>query len=66
MKTPCPACRARARQPRHYLCDQCWGNLPGPTRRALNRRDSKATTRLQELHRQLAAGMHLADIQVTP
>lgn len=34
-------------------------------RRALNRRDSKAMDRLQELHRQLAAGVPPAAIEVT-
>ncbi|MFI1723889.1 hypothetical protein [Streptomyces sp. NPDC020489] len=63
--TPCPCCR----QPKArslYLCSLCWGTLPGLTRRALSRRDSKAMDRLQELHRQLAAGRPLAEIQVTP
>ncbi|MEU1478930.1 hypothetical protein [Streptomyces sp. NPDC005760] len=62
---PCPCCR----QPRgaaKYLCYACWGNLPGPARSALSRRDSKARDRLQELYRQVSAGVPLAEIQVTP
>jgi hypothetical protein len=49
-----------------YLCYGCWGNLPGPARAALYRRDAKARDRLQELYRQVAAGVPLAEIQVTP
>ena len=63
--TPCPSCR-QPKGPGKYLCWTCWGNLTGLTRRALSRRDSKALARLQELHRQLAAGMPLAEIRVTP
>lgn len=61
---PCPCCR----QPKgagKYLCFACWGNLPCTARRALSRRDSKAVDRLQELYRQVAAGVPLAEIQVT-
>ncbi|MFI5685869.1 hypothetical protein [Streptomyces sp. NPDC051636] len=63
--TPCPSCR-QPKGPGKYLCWTCWGNLPGPARKALSRRDSKAMARLQELHRQLAAGVPLAEIAVTP
>jgi hypothetical protein len=63
--TPCPCCK----QPKgsgKYLCYGCWGNLPGPARAALYRRDDKARDRLQELYRQVAAGVPLAEIRVTP
>jgi hypothetical protein len=63
--TPCPSCRQPKAQ-RLYLCGMCWGSLTGLARRALSRRDSKAMARLQELHRQLAAGVPLAEIEVTP
>lgn len=63
--TPCPSCR-QPKGPGKYLCWTCWGSLPGPVRRALSRRDSQAMARLQELHRQLAADVPLAEIEVTP
>ncbi|MER7973784.1 hypothetical protein ABTX35_33070 [Streptomyces sp. NPDC096080] len=65
--SPCPSCR----QPRaagKYLCGDCWSALPGPARTALNRRGNRATAlhRLQELHRQLAAGVPLTRIEISP
>lgn len=63
--TPCPSCR-QPKGPGKYLCWTCWGSLSGLARRALSRRDSKAMDRLQELYRQLAAGVPLAEIRVTP
>jgi len=63
--TPCPSCR-QPKGPRLYLCGLCWGTLTGLARHALSRRDSQAMQRLQELHRQLAAGVPLAEIRVTP
>lgn len=62
--TPCPCCR-QPKGPRLYLCGLCWGTLPGLVRRSLSRRDSQARGRLVELHRQIAAGVPLAKIQVT-
>ncbi|MEV0963289.1 hypothetical protein AB0J25_11985 [Streptomyces sp. NPDC049910] len=63
--TLCPCCR-RPKGRGKYLCAGCWGVLPGFTRRALNRRDSRAHPRLRELHRQLAAGVPLSEIRVSP
>ncbi|MEU1275290.1 hypothetical protein [Streptomyces sp. NPDC005799] len=63
--TPCPSCQ-QPKGPGKYLCYPCWGNLPGLARRALSRRDSKAMARLQELRLQLAIGVPLAEIEVTP
>lgn len=63
--SPCRACRT-PKPPRKYLCPACWNSLPAPTRHALNRRDSHATTRLRELHQQIDAGVPLAEIRVTP
>lgn len=63
--TPCPSCR-QTKGPGKYLCWTCWGSLPGPARKSLTRRDSKAMARLQELHRQLAAGVPVTEIAVTP
>jgi uncharacterized protein YlaI len=63
MNNPCPNCCA-PRPPRTYLCRNCWSLLPTATRQALNRADNHA--RLRELHKQIDAGVPLADIQVTP
>lgn len=63
--TPCRSCRG-PRPPRMYLCGNCWGRLSAATRRALNRKDSRAVARLRELHNQLDAGVPLTEIQVTP
>jgi hypothetical protein len=60
----CPCCDGPKLRP-HYLCRTCWAGLPAPARRALNRRDSTARLRLLELHRQLADGVTLEQIQIT-
>jgi predicted amidophosphoribosyltransferase len=65
MNSPCPSCRQPKGQGK-YLCLGCWSELPMWTRRALNRRDRSALFRLSELHRQLAAGVPLGEIQVSP
>jgi hypothetical protein len=65
MTTPCRSCQT-PKALRLYLCPVCWGQLPATARRALNRRDSKATARLCELHRQVDAGIPLGEVQVTP
>lgn len=65
MMMPCRACQT-PKPLRLYLCPACWGRLPAAARRALNRRDSKATARLRELHRQVDAGVPLGEVQVTP
>jgi hypothetical protein len=62
----CPSCRTAARRRRHYVCGSCWWSLPAHTRTRLNRRDSRAAARLIELHRQLAAAVPLAEIEVSP
>lgn len=64
--TPCPSCKTGRKGPGKYLCLNCWTTLTNTARRALNRRDSKAFARLRELHRQLDAGVPLAEIKVTP
>lgn len=65
--TPCPGpCPGGVRSSGKYLCLGCWSDLPMAARRALNRRDSSAMDRLQELYRQLTAGVPLAQIEVTP
>jgi hypothetical protein len=64
--TPCPACHTRPRRPRQYLCGTCWAALPPAARRALTSRGPAAITRLQQLHDQLADGVPLTEIQVTP
>jgi hypothetical protein len=63
--TACPSCQD-PKGTGKYLCPGCWSALPGPARRSLNRRDSKAMARLRELHRQLAARVPLDEIHVTP
>lgn len=63
--TPCRVCRT-PKPARLYLCNGCWGQLSGPARRALNRRDGQAWARLRALHTQLDAGVPLAEITVTP
>ncbi|TLQ45780.1 hypothetical protein [Streptomyces marianii] len=65
MATPCPCCRGSKGRGK-YLCLACWSSLPGFTRRALNRRDSHAMARLRELHRQIATGVPMSEIRVTP
>lgn len=64
--TRCPGCPSGMKGPGKYLCLGCWNTLPMAQRRLLNRRDSHAMDRLQELYRQLAAGVPLAEIGVTP
>jgi hypothetical protein len=62
-RTPCPACSGtKPRQ--HYLCRHCWWQLSPAARHALNRRDSKATLRRLQLHRQLTDGVPLEEIQI--
>ena len=61
----CPARCGRDRRHGQYLCGVCWGSLPALTRRALSRRDTKATARLRQLHSQLGAGTPLSEIKVT-
>jgi hypothetical protein len=51
--------------PGKYLCLGCWNTLPMAARRMLNRRDSRAFTRLRMLHRQLGRGVPLAEIRIT-
>lgn len=65
MTTPCPAC-GTPKPCRHYLCAPCWDQLPDPTRRALNRRDGKALTRLRQLHHHIDRGRPLANLEITP
>lgn len=62
---PCLKCR-RPRRAGQYLCRPCWFRIPGPTRIALNQRDSQALARLRELHGQLTAGVPLEGIEVSP
>lgn len=64
--TRCPACPSGRKGTGKYLCLSCWSTLPVAARRHLNRRDSRAFARLRELHTQLAAGVPLAEIEVSP
>lgn len=61
-----PACRAckKPRNPRQYLCPDCWAALPGGTRRLLNERGPDALARLRRLHDQIDRGVPLPDIRV--
>jgi hypothetical protein len=63
--TRCPACPDGMKGPGKYLCIVCWFALSDVTRRALNRRDRQAMARLQELYRQITAGVALAEIRIT-
>jgi hypothetical protein len=60
----CPSCSTPI-QLRFYLCWTCWTALPVDTRRALNRRDSSAFRRLQQLLDHLNAGVPLHEITIT-
>lgn len=60
---PCRACKA-PRNPRHYLCPDCWAALPGDTRRLLNQRGPHALARLRRLHDQIDRGIPLRVICV--
>jgi len=64
--TRCPACPSGMKGPGKYLCLGCWSGLTALARRALNRRDSKSMARLQDLYGQIASGVPLDEIQVTP
>jgi hypothetical protein len=63
--TRCPACPDGMKGPGKYLCIVCWFALPDAARRMLNRRDSRAFTRLRMLHQQLGRGVPLAEIRIT-
>jgi len=63
--TRCPACPSGMKGQGKYLCLGCWNTLPMAARRALNRRDSRAFTRLRMLHRQIGQGVPLAEIRIT-
>lgn len=63
--TRCPACPTGTKGPGKYLCRACWFALTDAARRALNRRDSNAYTRLRSLHRQLDRGVPLVEIRIT-
>jgi len=62
--TRCPGCPSGVKGPGKYLCLGCWSTLPMAARRLLNRRDSRAYPRLRQLHRQLDAGVPLAEIRI--
>lgn len=64
--TRCPGCPDGEKGPGKYLCYDCWGQLPLRTRRALNRKDSRAVARLQELYDQVRTGVPLTEIEVRP
>ncbi|MGW7359433.1 hypothetical protein ACWGI0_23065 [Streptomyces sp. NPDC054802] len=61
----CPSCRS-PKGAGKYLCWDCWSTLTSPARRALSRRDRQAVPRLRELLDQIAAGVPLAEIRVSP
>lgn len=64
--TRCPGCPSGMKGAGKYLCLGCWSTLSMAARRALTRRDATAFARLRELHRQLAGGVPLAEIRITP
>ncbi|MFF5655261.1 hypothetical protein [[Kitasatospora] papulosa] len=61
----CPGCTG-VRRDGQYLCGSCWSLLPHVARRALNRLDDDAFRRLRELRAQLAHGVPLNRIEITP
>ncbi|MDX3455079.1 hypothetical protein PV396_24580 [Streptomyces sp. ME02-8801-2C] len=64
--TRCPGCPSGVKGPGKYLCLTCWHALTPASRHALRRRGPGAMARLQDLYRQVANGVPLADIEVTP
>ena len=64
--TTCPACKLREKGRGKYLCYDCWHELSRTARRALNRCDTRALPRLEELYDQIHRGVPLSEIQVTP
>lgn len=63
--TKCLSCK-QPRHPRQYLCWPCWKRLPEAAQTALFKRDAQAGARLIELAHQLADGVSLGEIEVTP
>lgn len=63
--TKCPACQG-PKPARMYLDRGCWFTLQPAARRALNRHDAKAATRLGELYRQIQDDVPLHEIAITP
>lgn len=63
--TRCPGCPSGMKGPGKYLCLACWNTLPMAARRMLNRRDSRAMGRLQQLYDQLGRGAPLSEIRIT-
>lgn len=66
MNTRCPACATGEKGPGKYLCYDCWHKLPLPARRALNRTDTMALARLEELYDQIHRQVPLGQIEVAP
>lgn len=68
MKLACPACPACGadRQPKKYLCWNCWWELSASARTALIKKGDGALGRLQELHEALAASTPLGKIRISP
>ena len=64
-ETPCPCCGA-VRRRGQYLCTSCWDQLRVWVKNALAKRDELASTRLGELHYEIASGTPLREIEVTP
>lgn len=64
MNTLCPACRTGVKGRGKYLCYDCWHLLPLRTRRALERTDTKALARLEDLYGQIHRGVPLTEIEV--
>jgi hypothetical protein len=61
----CPACGG-SKPASYYLCPADWRQLSGAARTALWKRDARAPLRLLELNRQIADGVPLSEIAVTP
>ncbi|MFH9072711.1 hypothetical protein [Streptomyces alboflavus] len=66
MTTPCPNPTCHNTRRSGLLCSHCWFALPIATQAALTRCDAQATTRVRQLHAQLAARVPLSEIEVTP
>ena len=65
LESKCLSCKG-PRNDAHYLCPICWSGLSAAAKRALYRRDQKASLRLRELYRQIHQGVPLAEIEVQP
>lgn len=63
--TRCRACPTGRKGRGKYLCLDCWNGLTDLSRRLLSKRDSRAMSRLRELHRQIDAGVPLDSVYIS-